>query len=551
MEIALSSFTSFPIAIADDELRDALQQVNMNTILRLEQAKCSQPLVLTAVPNSKGNFLDRPLQALKTISPDHAAPSALFFLSCMQLLQEGPPSPQSPEPISNIGNKSNANRSRNSKKPATDSFKMIWRNWNRRLASGRLVFAFKCSLSLGLAVLFGLMYNKENAYWSGLTIAISFAKGRQAIFTLANERAQGTAMGSVFGLLGCLVFQSSMVTRFLLLLPWIIFSNFLMHSRMYGQAGGISAVIGALLILGTKNYGRPSEFAIARITEAFIGLSCFIMVETLLRPRRAATLAKVRLSQSLATLLECTKEMVLCVGHTDKPDSILQAMKAKQDKLEMNIKDLDKFIQEAKLEPNFWFLPFAGECYSKLWESLSKMEDLLLFVAHNIDILLQASQRFEVYWKEIHKNMDSDLEHFNEIIASSLKYLEKITSIESLTLLEKELQKKIIAHDLEQGRSQNVHWLWGADDEEIEKIITSFLQHSEETINVIHTNKDKEELKSQMVLSLGAMGFCLGSLMRETRQVEKGIQELVQSENPSSYIDFYGISCKINTLHLY
>ncbi|RVW33789.1 hypothetical protein CK203_074811 [Vitis vinifera] len=54
MEIALSSFTSLPTAIADDELGDALQRVTLNTSLRLEQAKCSQPLASTTVPNSTG-----------------------------------------------------------------------------------------------------------------------------------------------------------------------------------------------------------------------------------------------------------------------------------------------------------------------------------------------------------------------------------------------------------------------------------------------------------------------------------------------------------------
>lgn len=47
---------------------------------------------------------------------------------------------------------------------------------------------------------------------------------------------------------------------------------------MYGQAGGISAAVGALLILGRKNYGPPIDFAIARITEAVIGIICFITV---------------------------------------------------------------------------------------------------------------------------------------------------------------------------------------------------------------------------------------------------------------------------------
>ncbi|RVW33788.1 hypothetical protein CK203_074810 [Vitis vinifera] len=418
----------------------------------------------------------------------------------MQLLQDGLPSPQNPEPISNIGHKSNTEESRNSKKPVTYSFKMMWSSWNMSLASGRLVFAFKCSLSLGLAVLFGLMYNKENAYWSGLTIAISFATGRQAMFTVANARAQGTAMGSVFGILG-------------------------------------------------RTMAAPSEFAIARITEAFIGLSCFIMVEILLRPRRAATLAKIQLSQSFATLQECIKEMVVCVGQTDSPHFVLPAMREKQNKLKMNVNELNKFIGEAKLEPNFWFLPFQGACYSKLWESLSKVEDLLLFVPTILISSYKHHRNLKCLERDP-KNIHSDLELFKETVASSLKYLVKITSIESLTLLEKELQKKIIAHDLELGRPPNAHWVWSTDDEEIEKILASFLQHSEEIINEIHTNKDKEELKSQMVLSLGALGFCMGSLMRETRKIEKGIQELVQWENPSSYIDFSEISCKINALYV-
>lgn len=54
-----------------------------------------------------------------------------------------------------------------------------------------LILAFKSSLSLGLAVLLGLLYDRNNAYWSGLTIAISFVTGRQPTSLVANSRGQG------------------------------------------------------------------------------------------------------------------------------------------------------------------------------------------------------------------------------------------------------------------------------------------------------------------------------------------------------------------------
>lgn len=97
------------------------------------------------------------------------------------------------------------------------------------MSGERLLFASKCSITLGLAVLLGLLYNKENGYWSGLTVAISFSTGRQPTFTVANARAQGTVMGSIYGVLCSFVFQKFVDLWFLPLLPWIIFASFLSH----------------------------------------------------------------------------------------------------------------------------------------------------------------------------------------------------------------------------------------------------------------------------------------------------------------------------------
>lgn len=62
---------------------------------------------------------------------------------------------------------------------------------------------------------------------------------------------------------------------------------------MYSTAGD-AVVIGALLILGRKSYYLQVN-SIARLTEALIGLSCFVIIELVMRPIRAVTLAKSQL----------------------------------------------------------------------------------------------------------------------------------------------------------------------------------------------------------------------------------------------------------------
>ncbi|XP_059667807.1 uncharacterized protein LOC132313148 isoform X2 [Cornus florida] len=373
-------------------------------------------------------------------------------------------------------------------------------------------------------------------------------RGRQATFTVANARAQGTAMGSVYGVVGCFIFQRFSDIRFLPLLPWIIFTSFLRHSSMYGQAGGISAVIGALLILGRKGYGSPGEFAIARLTEAFIGLFCFIMVELLLQPTRAVNLAKSQLSQTLGTLRECIEEVVLCSRQKEMPTSIFQALREKQNRLKAHITELELFTGQAELEPDFWFLPFRVACYSKLLRSLSKMADLLHFMNYSMELLLQASQRCGPAWMEIQEHMTTDLDIFRKNVASSLKCLEKIALIKSLTVFEKEFQDKKINHNLELGKALKANVCILSTDEEEEKILNSFLQHSTEVTDQIHSNQIEEEPKSQMVLCLSALGFCISGLMREMKDIEREIRELIRWDNPTCCINFYEICHKIDSL---
>ncbi|CAB4284474.1 unnamed protein product [Prunus armeniaca] len=534
MEIALSSCSSFPLNLIDEELRGHLQRSEVQISLRLLQSRYSMPSDATTAPETNTEILDSALWIGKPTTTNHDNMAASFFLYCMELLLENQPIARNP------GNslKSNPNQEPSgAQNQAHCNFKRVWKNIMPSLRS--LVFALKCSLALGLAVLFGLIYNKENGYWAGLTIAIGFVTGRQATFTVTNARAQGTAMGSVYGVIWLFLFQGIEHFRLLPLIPWIFFTHFLRHSRMYGQAGGISAAIGALLILGRENYGPPSEFAIARMTEACIGLICFVLVESLFYPMRAVTLARNELSKSMGALRDCIKDINLCV-----PASA--GLREKQRKLKSHLKKLENFLQEAETEPNFWFLPFKGASYSKVLGSLSKMADLLLFVACETEFLSQVTQKLGGASEELRQHMNADLELLKEKINSSLKCLEEVTSIKSVAAFETEAQHDY--HDSELGKPANPFRILGEGDEEVEIIVSILLQHFEEVADNAHNSDSEEKRKSQMVLCLASLGFCIRILTSETMEMEKQVRKLVKWESPSRHKKFLNICCKADAL---
>ncbi|KAE8099422.1 hypothetical protein FH972_017406 [Carpinus fangiana] len=538
MEMALTSCT---VSMMDEVLREVFGNLEVHIGQKFKQPEFSMPFDATA-PERRGEILDKSLWKFHNISITQKELPVFFFFFCLKLLIDD-------SPIARIPECDTEESSALEKQDVCSSFNRAWSSLDIKPSNQSLVFAFKCSLSLGFAVLFGLIYTKENGYWSGLTIAISFVTGRQPIFTVANARAQGTAMGSVYGILCCYIFQRSEDLRFMLLLPWTVFTSFLMHSRMYGKAGGIAAVTGALLILGRKNYGRPSEFAIARITEACIGLICFLVVEILLNPARAATLAKTELSRSLGAF-EDWINMVPCSSQKNRQAPTFLALREKQNKLKSHVNELEKFIAEAELEPNFWFLPFHGSCYGKLLRSLLKMVDLLPFLAYQIEFISQVTEISRVDIKELQEHMNNNLELFKKKVSSSLKCLEKVTSIKTLAALEKELQKKIVSHDIELGKlpNANAFRLLGTNEEEVESIVSPFLQYLNEEAGKIYANKGEDKLKSQLVLCLSGLGFCISNLIRETMEIEKEVKELVKWENPSSHVNWNEISCKISAL---
>lgn len=288
---------------------------------------------------------------------------------------------------------------------------------------------------------------------------------------------------------------------------------------MYGQTGGLSADVGALLILDRKNFGDPHEFAIARLIEVFIGLSCFIAVELSLQQTRAATLADNQLYQTLRALQECIEVR----GLRQKKDvlpSFLE-MKDKQRNLKSQMDDLKKLVADAEMEPDFWFLPFPTSCYQKLLESMSNMMDMLYFIIFNMEKLQESAKGCDTRRiNELQEHMNKEVQLISEALSSSLKYLEKKSLIKSRSESEEPTER---LRDLESGEQHkqglilNV-FVTGYDEAEV---------HNREEI------QENKELTERTVQCLGALRFCISALRKETEQTEIHIRERVRWVNHS------------------
>ncbi|KAK1403584.1 ATP-dependent Clp protease proteolytic subunit-related protein 1, chloroplastic [Heracleum sosnowskyi] len=524
MEMALISCPLFPVSVIDQELNRSLQGMDIQLGLKLGEAPGHLSKEAITILDTKNEYFNKAIQSLAKFSPTEEQLPTTFLLFCMGFLFD-----------STSGNSriSNTIESKASQGLSTDRLQRVLGILKMLPSIEDLLFAFKCSISLGLAVLFGMLFNQQNAYWSGLTIAISFGTGVQPTFTVANARAQGTAMGTAYGVVGCFLFPNSREIRFLTLLPWIIFVGFLRHSRMYGQAGGISAVIGALLILGRQRYGPPHEFAITRLTEAFVGLACLILVELVVQRARAATLAKYQLSRSLRALEECIQNIFFPSHQQDMSGSLsTQELKEKQRTLKSHVNDLKELRKHAETEPNFYYLPFRGACYDKLLESLSKMMILLQLVTNILEALPHISNGLGDEWSDLEELIISDLQDFKEDVCTSLRYYEDITKIKSLAFRERAQKENKIFHDLEAGKLSNRSVQSSTNCEAAKNILSSYIQHSMQVVEKVCTSECEEDFKGKIVLYLGSLGFCMKNLMKETTAIENGIKELIRWENP-------------------
>eukprot|EP01018_Ginkgo_biloba_P034008 Gb_26774 [translate_table: standard] len=457
-----------------------------------------------------------------------------------------------------------------------DCIRQFFKRLGSLIDTNRLIIALKCSLALGLSALFGILFSNDRGYWAGIAVAISMGTSREATFKLANVRAQGTVAGSVYGVIASVLTQKFILLRVIALIPWVVFTSFLRQSKMYGYAGGVSAFIAAVIILGRKNADPPSEFAIVRITETFIGIACYILVELLLQPRRASTLARNELVLSLNYLQNCTHSFIsaqtshLCVHSCS---SALVELKEKEKRLQSHISRLRAFIEEAKVEPDFWFLPFPGDTYSKLLESHSKITDLLHFAIRSFETIIEISSSNHVSIDRIYGPIRDDLAAFESRVSAAFQCFREVVQIKSLRHIIRTQNR--ISHDNEQNitfpadvesggamhheshasvqinrelqlpmNAENIT----TDDHDEEYVIHSLVQNFQKVVaDLCLADPEEINFNNELVLSFSALAFCLEGIMEESKELEKSIHELLQWENPWSLIDVWELHSILKT----
>ncbi|KAG6389684.1 hypothetical protein SASPL_151157 [Salvia splendens] len=248
------------------------------------------------------------------------------------------------------------------------------------------------------------------------------------------------------------------------------------QSRMYGQAGGVSAIIGALLILGRKTLALLANSPIARITETFIGLSCsinggifFCSPPGLLPWRRCSY---------LRACARCMRPW-----RAVSRRKYLSGLEERLRKLRVDVIEFGKLIEEAQAEPNF----------------------------------CQALGYFEEECRDLSSKtkVESELKVFKDVVCCGVKCLEEVILVKSVAGLVGEG-----GVDLEMGRP-------GRDDEEMIKRAVSIVREGE----------------SGEFLSLGALVYCMDGMLKESKEIEKGIKEVVQWEK-----NLNTIVCKLGAL---
>nr|CAB3490652.1 unnamed protein product [Digitaria exilis] len=255
----------------------------------------------------------------------------------------------------------------------------------------RLVAAAKCGLSLGLAVLLGLLFSNDHGFWSGLIVATTITAGRESTWAVAAARAHGTALGSMYGALGCVLMsqqQQQLPFRLVALLPWMVLTAFLKRSRAYGPAGGVAAALSAIIIMGRRYDEPPMAFTMARLVETFIGISCAVVADVLFQPgARPSVKAREQLTRCIATLARCCFTSI--VDDPPPPELLL---------LQQQLALLGKSVAEADSEPTYlWLPPFPAACYEKIQGSLGRMAQLLQLyhqAARLAEIQVQERRRF-------------------------------------------------------------------------------------------------------------------------------------------------------------
>ncbi|KAL6591691.1 hypothetical protein ACP70R_049763 [Stipagrostis hirtigluma subsp. patula] len=373
----------------------------------------------------------------------------------------------------------------------------IGRHHRRR----RLMAATKCGFSLGLAVLLGLLFNNDHGFWSGLIVATTMAAGRDSTWAVAVARAHGTALGSIYGVLGCLLISQrhllTMDLRLLALLPWMVLATFLKRSRAYGPAGGVAAALSVVIIMGRRYDEAPMAFTVARLVETFIGISCAVVADLVFQPgARPSVQARAQLAACIAAIRDC---------FAAPPGPEVATLRRVHQQLAL----LRKYTAEARSEPTYlWLPPFPAACYDEMEGSLTRMAQLL-----HLYVQALSSSQLDLDFD------DAGGDGFSRVVSSSLNHCLRLAT--NSPSLEDEASSQ--GHDdLEAGHGTKCSCCKEEETPAPEEVAASFLAHAREA----QPKEDDEEAEGLVVCCVASMALCMGEIIKEALRLEAHILDL-------------------------
>ncbi|TKV98828.1 hypothetical protein SEVIR_8G000900v4 [Setaria viridis] len=388
----------------------------------------------------------------------------------------------------------------------------------------KLVAAAKCGFSLGLAVLLGLLFNNDHGFWSGLIVATTISTSRDSTWAVAAARAHGTALGSVYGAVGCLLISQQQLSgmmdlRLLALVPWMVVATFLKRSRAYGPAGGVSAALSVVIIMGRRYDESPMAFTVARLVETFIGISCAVMADILFQPgARPSVKAREHLTRCIAT--------TLAASSADGP--------SQSQVISKSLALLRRHAAEAGGEPSYlWLPPFPAACYERIQGNLGRMARLLhLYHQARVAAGVEADEDM----KRIHRR-------FSSIVSTSLRHcLRMLSSSPPPADPPAPHHQEVIIKDddLEAGNDSSSSSCCNKEEDDQQEaaapgeVVGAFLAHAAEAAAALLDLDDDDAGEAQaegddrglLVCCLGSMGLCMGEIIREAQLLEAHIIDL-------------------------
>ncbi|CAM6118453.1 unnamed protein product [Calypogeia fissa] len=433
---------------------------------------------------------------------------------------------------------------------------------NLQPSKSQICKALKISLAMMLATIFGMLALPIDSHcaWAPVTVAIFLGNHQGGSFRLAIMRIQGTVLGSIYGYLVVRTTQNGYLLLFGLMV-WVTASDFVRSSKIHGYSGIVSAQSAATMILG--DYPKEIKlFAMDRVTETFVGVMCFVFVETVLFPERAVILVKRELVSSLKGLRNCVASV--CTAYAGRKCESCRCLaiddvRKIEQALRTSLERQSMLCAEAMAEPDLWFVPFSGDVFNRLIAVQGRMLNPLCFMRFALQATVE--ENVDEHMQTLLKPVQASLMGLEEQVVSAIDFLQALFVVPELAtpmekifmlffppcLMSKRSREKAAARKAAHSRKVNTPLqLLGKRRRSVAGTplhLKASQKHFEKDFEIMLEEVVQRSraggivVSNSVMLSLSSLSFCLHEIMKETVELEKTIYELLQAERPWSILD--------------